>query len=67
MECLAMSDMSSAIKEFLFDLDRTIANAQGLRLSPQVNDIEALEIAIFDLMNARAMLIDALVGNSVAH
>lgn len=62
-----MGDMSAAIKEFMFDLDRTINNAQGLRLSPQVHDVEALEIAITDLYNAKTMLIEALVGNTVAH
>ena len=62
-----MSDMNSALREITFDLDRMIGNAQGLRLSPQVHDLEALELAISDLISAKFMLMDALIGESVAH
>lgn len=60
-----MSDVHAAVNEFCFDLDRMIANAEGLRLSPQINDVEALELAIHDLISAKAMLIDALIGTDV--
>ena len=60
-----MSDVHAAVKEFCFDIDRMIANAEGLRLSPQVEDLEALELAIVDLISAKAMFIDALIGTDV--
>ena len=62
-----MSDMISAIREFTFDLDRLISNAQGLRLSPQVHSPHALEAAIDDLHSAKVMLMEALIDEKVAH
>ena len=62
-----MGDMTAAVKELSFDLDRLIGLVEGLKLSPQLHDVEALELALFDLINAKAMLLLALIGDEVVH
>ena len=62
-----MSDMVAALRELTFDIDRMIGLVEGLKLSPQVKDQDALEMAMFDLINSKAMIIMALVGEEVSH
>ena len=61
------NDNSAALHEFLFDLNRIIANTKGLMLRNDIPDREALEIGWADLMSARDMFILALTPVDVSH
>jgi hypothetical protein len=60
-------DTSYAAKTICADLDRLISSLEGMRLHNALEDMEALELAIFDLINAKAMVLLALVNTEVAH
>lgn len=61
------NDSNAALAGFCFIIDRLISDVDGCKLKPDLHDLEALEMALFDLQNAKVMLLLALIGNEVAH
>ena len=61
------NDTSYACSKLCAEIDAFISALDGFRLHRGVDDPEALEIAMFDLENAKAMILLALTGKEKAH
>lgn len=61
------NDSNAALAGFCSIIDRLVADIDGCRLKPDLHDLEALDMALFDLTNAKVMLMLALIGDEVAH
>lgn len=62
-----MSDHVAALTELINDLNRVISNLEGVALKDNIPDKEAILIALDDLFSARALIIQGLVSEAVAH
>lgn len=54
-----MSDKTAALKEFLYDIDRTINMCEGIAYKPDV-DGQKIDEAVNHLIEARKLLVGAL-------
>ena len=61
------NDLNYAAQRFIIDIDLLISALHGIELHKDLNDRDALDMAIIDLMNAKGALLLALCGDEVAN
>jgi Ni,Fe-hydrogenase III large subunit len=60
-------DLNYAASGLIAELDRVLSALEGMALHRDLVDLEALEMAMFDVENAKAAILLALCGKDVAH